>query len=349
VPRAQKNPAFFREGKDRILHPFGQFSLETPKWRSLSPEPVEPFVEIGDFGSNPGNLRMLAYVPETVGCDIPLVVVLHGCHQNADDFGRDSGWLDLALRHRFALLLPEQRPENNRNRCFTWFRTQDIQRDQGEALSIRQMLAKLVVDHDIDPRRIFVAGLSAGGAMAGTLLATYPEIFAAGAIVAGLPYRSALNVQQALRVMRHPTARAPSEWGDFVRHASPYPARWPKVSIWHGNADATVEPANAEAIAAQWLNVHALTWAAGTNMNGPGCARTLWKNAAGAEVVELITIDEMDHGWPVDPQGQTGAPCGTAEQFLIDTGQSAARKSAERWDLLTRRPTLSKVLGMVRG
>jgi poly(hydroxyalkanoate) depolymerase family esterase len=316
-------------------------------WRPALPEPVEPLVDIEDFGSNPGNLRMLAYVPEHAAFEIPLVIALHGCGQSAADFGRGSGWLELGLRHRFALLLPEQRPENNRNLCFTWFRSQDIQRDAGEALSIRQMLAKLVVDHEIDPRRIFITGLSPGGAMAGTLLATYPEIFAAGSIVAGLPYHSALSVQQALQAMRRPTARAPVEWGEFVRKASPYPARWPKVSIWHGEADATVQSANAQAIAAQWLDVHAVAWAAGTRVSGLGCTRTLWTDSAGAEVVELITIDGMDHGLPVDPQGRSGAPCGTADRYLIDTGQSAARWSAERWGL--RVPVRSKFLGLLHG
>jgi poly(hydroxyalkanoate) depolymerase family esterase len=335
------------------LRPLGQFSLETPPWLPALPEPITPLAEIEDFGSNPGNLRMLAYVPEHAGFEIPLVVVLHGCGQNAGDFARGSGWLDLAQRHRFALLLPEQRPENNRNLCFTWFRSQDIQRDEGETLSIRQMLAKILVDHEIDLRRIFVAGLSAGGAMAGTLLAVYPEMFAAGSIVAGLPYRSALNVQQALQAMRKPTARGPADWGGLVRQASPYPARWPRLSIWHGKADATVQPANAEAIAAQWLNVHAIAWEAvaweaGTPMNVPGCARRLWTDAAGRDVVELITIEGMDHGWPVDPQGRSGAPCGTVDHFLIDTGQSAARWSAERWGLLARTPKLSKFLALLR-
>jgi poly(hydroxyalkanoate) depolymerase family esterase len=323
--------------------------LAAAELRPPPANPLEPLVEIEDFGSNPGNLRMLAYVPEAAGFEIPLVIVLHGCGQTAAAFGQASGWLDLAARHGFALLMPEQREVNNRNLCFTWFRRQDILRDEGEALSIRQMLAQLCVDHAIDPRRIFVAGLSAGGAMAGVLLATYPEIFTAGAIVAGLPYHSALNVQQALQAMHGPKAKAAADWGDLVRQASPYPARWPRLSIWHGSADATVAPANAEAIAAQWLDLHAVAPETCTTRSGEGYVQRLWQDATGREVVELITIDAMDHGWPVDPQGLSGTPCGEPDTFLIDAGLSATRWSAERWGLIARAPALSKLMAFLRG
>jgi poly(hydroxyalkanoate) depolymerase family esterase len=99
----------------------------------------------------------------------------------------------------FALLLPEQQRTNNPNGCFNWFQTGDIERGHGEALSIRQMVSKMVSDHGIDPARVFVTGLSAGGAMTSVMLATYPEVFAGGAIIAGLPYGAANNVQQGVR------------------------------------------------------------------------------------------------------------------------------------------------------
>ena len=103
----------------------------------------------------------------------------------------------MADRFGFALLLPEQRRANNPNGCFTWFSAEDTSRECGEALSIRQMIERMVIDHGIDRSRIYVTGLSAGGAMTSVMLATYPEVFAGGAIVAGLPYGSAANVQEA--------------------------------------------------------------------------------------------------------------------------------------------------------
>src|SRR4029078_2311652 len=154
-------------------------------------------IEIAKVGSNPGNLRLHAYVPNVVGPSPPLVVALHGCTQTADSYDQGTGWSDLADRLGFILVFPEQQPANNPKNCFSWFLPGDTTRDSGEALSIRQMIAKALAEFEVDRSRIFVTGLSAGGAMASVMLATYPEIFAGGAIVAGLPYGSASSVQEA--------------------------------------------------------------------------------------------------------------------------------------------------------
>jgi feruloyl esterase len=136
------------------------------------------------------------------------------------DFG--AGWSTLADRHGFVLLLPEQQRANNANNCFNWFSAGDIERGRGEAMSIRCMVEKMIVDHGIDRRRVFVTGLSAGGAMTSVMLATYPEVFAAGAIIAGLPYGTATNVKEAFESMGQVRARSAREWGDLVRAASPH-------------------------------------------------------------------------------------------------------------------------------
>src|SRR5215470_13383145 len=144
--------------------------------------------EIVGFGSNPGNLRMFGYRPATLADNPALVVVLHGCTQTAAGYDLGAGWSTLADRYGFVLLLPEQQRSNNPHGCFNWFRPEHSRRNQGEPLSIRQMIEKCVVDFGIDRRRIFITGLSAGGAMTSVMLACYPEVFAGGAIVAGLPY-----------------------------------------------------------------------------------------------------------------------------------------------------------------
>jgi poly(hydroxyalkanoate) depolymerase family esterase len=163
-----------------------------------APEPpVSRLTEVAAFGQNPGNLRMLEYVPDRIEASPALVVVLHGCTQTAAGYDYGAGWSTLADRYGFCLLLPQQQAANNPKRCFNWFLPADTERDRGEACSIRQMIDAMVSQHGIDRRRVFVTGLSAGGAMTAVMLATYPEVFAAGAIIAGLPYRAATNVQEA--------------------------------------------------------------------------------------------------------------------------------------------------------
>jgi poly(hydroxyalkanoate) depolymerase family esterase len=175
--------------------------------------------EIAEFGSNPGNLRMHAYVPNGVGPSPPLVVALHGCTQTADSYDQGTGWSDLADRLGFILIFPEQQPANNPKNCFSWFLPDDTARDSGEALSIRQLIAKAVEKFSVE-NRMFVTGLSASGAMGPVMLATYPEIFADGAIIAGLPYGSASSMQEAFEAMFNDRAPSSRALGDH----SPQPA-----------------------------------------------------------------------------------------------------------------------------
>jgi poly(3-hydroxybutyrate) depolymerase len=153
--------------------------------------------EVTNFGSNPGNLGMFKHVPAGLSASAPLIVVMHGCTQNARGYANEAGWV---------LVLPEQRKANNDNLCFNWFQAGDIERGKGEALSIRQMVDKVTADHGTDPKRTYVTGLSAGGAMTSVMLATYPDVFAGGGIVAGLPYGCARSLTDALLCMNtgHP-------------------------------------------------------------------------------------------------------------------------------------------------
>lgn len=195
---------------------------------------------------------MFTYTPSTLAGRPALVVVLHGSGQTAREYADGAGWLTLADRYGFALLMPEQQRSNNPTGSFNWFQREDTQRDSGEAASIRQMIDAVKHDRNTDPQRIFVTGLSAGGAMTSSLLACYPELFSAGAIIAGLPYGTAHNVQEAFQSMYQCSTHSGSEWGDRVRSAAPqHDGSWPRVSVWHGNADTTVVPLNAQEIVKQ--------------------------------------------------------------------------------------------------
>src|SRR5471032_634126 len=242
------------------------------------------------FGTNPGQLRMFSTMPSPPTEQPALVVVLHGCGQTAAGYDHVAGWSTLADRYGFALLMPEQQRSNNPNGCFNWFQPEDTQRDRGEAASIRQMIETMVREKRIDPCRVFVTGLSAGGAMTSVMLACYPETFAAGAIIAGLPYGAASNVQQAFQSMFKCPSRPGVDWGDLVRAAAPlHQGPWPRVSVWHGNADKTVIPSNAGEIIKQWIDVHGLSNVPSKEVTVDNYPRQVWLNDAGDELVESYT------------------------------------------------------------
>ena len=294
------------------------------------PSPKGRLTEIAGFGANPGNLRMLTYVPSDCPPGAPLVVVLHGCTQNADGYDTGSGWSTLADRFGFALLFPEQQRSNNPNNCFNWFLPGDITRGSGEALSIREMIDKLVCDQNLDERRIFVTGLSAGGAMAAVMLATYPEIFAGGAIIAGLPYGVAGNVQEALDAMFQGKRLPARDWGDRVRNASEHRGPWPRISIWHGDADRTVQPSNAAELIKQWTNVHGSRRARSDRFSerpsALDMAKPVWRNPGG------ILHDRRHGARHADQHGGTDA-VGAQMPFMLEAGISSSHQIASFWGL----------------
>jgi len=282
-----------------------------------------PLTEVIGFGANPGDLKMFSFVPDELQPKPALVVVLHGCGQTAAGYDLGAGWSSLATRYGFALLMPEQQASNNPNGCFNWFNPEDTARDSGEACSIRQMIARMAGDVGIDPRRVFVTGISAGGAMTSVMLATYPEVFAGGAIIAGLPFGVATNVREALSGMFQSPAHPAGELGDLVRNASSHKGPWPKLSVWHGSADRTVNPANANEIVKQWLDVHQLPSAPMSEGTVDGYPHQVWWNADGETTVESYTITDMAHGTPLGV-ADNDERYGAQGAFLIEAGISSS-------------------------
>ena len=279
----------------------------------------EPLLELTGFGANPGELKMFSFVPDELQPKPALVVVLHGCGQTASGYDLGAGWSSLATRYGFALLMPEQQSSNNANGCFNWFNPEDTARDSGEACSIRQMITRMAGDVGIDPHRVFVTGISAGGAMTSVMLATYPEVFAGGAIIAGLPFGVATNVREALNGMFQSSYHPAGELGNLVRHASHHKGPWPKLSVWHGSADRTVNPANANEIVKQWLDVHQLPSAPMSEGTVDGYPHQVWWNADGETTVESYTITDMAHGTPLGV-ADNDERYGAQGAFLIEAG-----------------------------
>jgi poly(hydroxyalkanoate) depolymerase family esterase len=300
----------------------------------IDPAPAGPdrLTDIADFGSNPGALRARVYIPTSLSRGAPLVVVLHGCTQTAAGYDHGAGWSQLADDNGFALLFPEQRRANNANLCFNWFAPEDYRRDRGEAMSIRQMIDAAAATYHLDRSRIFVTGLSAGGAMAAAMLAAYPELFAGGSIIAGLPYGCAASVPEAFDRMRGHGGPDAAGLQALLRNASTWRGPWPKISIWHGTADRTVDFSNAEAIVAQWRDVHAIAEAPSVVDEVDGYPRRAWRNAEGREIVELYAITGMGHGTPLATQGAHGI--GASGPFMIEAGISSTLHSAGSWGLL---------------
>lgn len=297
-------------------------------------------IEVSAFGSNPGNLKMFQYLPAALGASRPLVVALHGCKQQASAYDDEPGWIKFADLHRFALLLPQQQQANNSSNCFNWFLSGHNERDKGEALSIRQMIAKIKTDANIDPQKVFITGLSAGGGMTAVMLATYPELFAGGAIIAGIPYRCADNVNEALNQcgvgllgqLAPMKDLTPAQWGDLVRNASSHNGPFPRVSIWQGTSDTTVNPQAQRELIDQWTNVLSIDQIPDTEDTINGHPHKLYKDINGKALVETVLINGMGHGTPINP-GNADDQCGKAAPFILSVGVCSSFHIVKFWRL----------------
>lgn len=287
--------------------------------------------ELKSFGTDPGSLYANTYIPKTFPKGGPLVVVLHGSTQSAESYDTGSGWSALADECGVALLFPGQKRTNNAIGGFNWFKPGDSHRGGGEPLSIRHMIRRVVADHDIDPSRVFITGLSSGGAMTSVMLATYPEVFAGGAIIAGLPYRTANTLMQAFFRMKGYGGPSDRKLGALVRRASRTTRNWPTISVWHGGHDRTVDRSNADSIVRQWQNVHKVEGPPTRVEKVEGVPRRVWCNDAGRPVIEEYVIVDMGHGTPIKAGGAGGL--GEEGKYMLEVGISSTRHIAQFWGL----------------
>ncbi|WP_432079750.1 extracellular catalytic domain type 1 short-chain-length polyhydroxyalkanoate depolymerase [Streptomyces sp. YPW6] len=277
---------------------------------------------VASFGANPGGLTMYVYRPAALPANAPVVVALHGCTQSAQVYSDNAGLNTFADRHGFLVVYAETTTANNANTCFNWFQPGDTRRGGGEAASIRQMVAHAATAYGVDTGRVQITGLSAGGAMTSAMLAAYPDVFAAGAVVAGIPYGCGTDVVSAFGCMSPGVDRTPAAWAQAVRDAHPgFAGPWPRVAIWHGDQDTTVAPRNADELRDQWTAVHGLGRTPDrTSTIGPDdTRRSEYLAADGRSVVEVDRVPGIGHGTPVDP-GSGAEQCGaTGTRHFIDS------------------------------
>lgn len=277
-------------------------------------------VEITDFGANKGNLEMYGYKPINNDLKVPLVVVLHGCVQTANEIAEQSGWNTLADANNFMVIYPQQKVENNLNKCFNWYENLDISKNDGESETIKEMIQYAIQNFDVDPSKIFVTGISAGGAMANVLMANYPDLFKSGAIMSGIPFKAANDLATAYAAMQGKVEKTPDEWVTSISNNNPnYEGKYPKIVIFHGIDDPFVNVKNAEIIEIQWKGIHKIASepAIIPEFNGnPEIAKTTYfKN--NCPIIVKYEINNLGHAMAVDP-GTEKQQGGNVARFALD-------------------------------
>jgi poly(hydroxyalkanoate) depolymerase family esterase len=281
--------------------------------------------EVTSFGDNPGKLKMFVHAPKS-GKASAVVVAMHGCTQGANDYV-SAGWNELADAAGFAVVYPEQTTANNFQRCFRWFDKAQIERDGGEARSIAAMTEHAKSEYGAT--RAFVTGLSAGAAMTAVMLATYADLFEAGAIMAGLPYACATSQNDAFSCMSPGKDKTAEAWAALVPAATRASA--PRVSIWHGDADYTVRPMNVTQLARQWSGVAGVADEPSTTATVDGATHAEYKDASGVVRVESWLVKGMGHG--VALSAKEG--CGKAGAYFVDKGLCSTTKTAAFFGLIS--------------
>lgn len=246
----------------------------------------------GSFASAFGTRRYKLYIPARAASGPrPLVVMLHGCTQNPDDFARGTAMNALAEQHGCLVLYPEQDRSANHSQCWNWFETGHQGRGAGEPELLAGMTRQVVIEHGADPGRVFVAGLSAGGAMAAILAAEYPELYAAAGIHSGLAAGCARDMITGLQAMKKPGR------GRTLRQGVP-------VIVFHGDADHVVNPANGEAALQQFVGVLALAEGGQLRRSseqhsegGRRVTRDVWRDGEGRALAEHWVLHGAGHAW----------------------------------------------------
>lgn len=268
----------------------------------------------GSYANHIGTRSYKLYIPSGHrGRALPLVVMLHGCTQNAEDFAAGTRMNALAEEKQCFVVYPEQAQSANGSKCWNWFNGPDQQRERGEPSIIAGITRDVLETYHLDPRRVFIAGLSSGGAMAEIMGKTYPDLYAAVGIHSGLPYASAQDVHSAAAAMK-----------DGMGASVPVPFESVPVIVFHGDHDTTVHPRNGDQIIARSISnamidrarfadqaAPQVTVGQGKVPNGRAYTHTVHRDSSGNAIAEQWIVHGAGHAWSggsdhgsfTDPEG----------------------------------------------
>ncbi len=268
------------------------------------------------FQSDAGARDYRVYVPGSLEGEAPqgLILLLHGCTQTPEDFAVGTGMNRMAEAERLILAYPEQTQLQNGHRCWNWFRPEDQRRGGGEPAILAGLTGALVAEFAVPQDRVFVAGLSAGGAMSAVLGEAYPDLFAGVGVHSGVACGSARDARSALAAMR-----------GLVAAGGPSGVDGPRTIVFQGDSDTTVHPSNAARLVVRAVGEGASgTWDTRT-AGGRKVTRSVTRNGEGGREVELWMIEGAGHAWsggnPAASYAEANGPDASAEMvrfFLAD-------------------------------
>ena len=274
----------------RVVADPGETVQDPPARTPCSPPeaqdlPAGEFVS-GRYTGTAGSRAYKLYVPPGAAArPLPLLVMLHGCTQDPDDFARGTQMNTLAQQQGFLVLYPEQARKANTSGCWNWFKHTHQRRGHGEPAMIAGMVEELATRHRVDRQRVFVAGLSAGGAMAAILGRAYPELFAAVGVHSGLPVGAARDLASAMAAMQTGAGSPAAAPGG------------PPTIVFHGDQDATVHPANGLGVVQACAGAAASSQESGRSAGGRAYTRHVHVDAQGAVRAEHWVLHGAGHAW----------------------------------------------------